>query len=235
MKISESSCSLSIPGSTSMQVFSAKPETNTQKGILVFQEAFGVNGHIKNVVRRLAQEGYLAAAPELFHRTAPAGFEGSYDNFMGVRSHMEALTPENIIKDCEATYAWMQQELQTNQIGCVGFCMGGFVSYLANTALHIKAAVSFYGSQILQKGISLASQQKSPILLFWGGQDKSTPSDAILQLTQALKASDKDFVTAEISKAEHGFNCDDRASYHPIASQLAWHLSLDFFHQHIHE
>src|ERR1039458_6479846 len=154
-----------------MAAFVAKPDGAVHGSLLVFQEAFGVNNHIQNIARRLAREGYIAIAPELFHRTAPMGFEGPYDNFPILKPHFDALTDENLLADTKAAYEWLLGDggAQPGQIGCVGFCLGGKVSFLANAALPLEAAVSFYGTRILQS-LNQVSAQKGPLLLIWGGK-----------------------------------------------------------------
>lgn len=218
-----------------MAVFAARPVEKITAGVLVFQEAFGVNNHIKNICRRLAHEGYLAAAPELFHRTAPEGFAGAYDNFSVLKPHLDALTPETLMADVRAAFEWIQSSegTGTDNIACVGFCMGGMVAFASNAALPIKGAVSFYGSRILSQFMPLAKDQKAPVLLIWGGKDKSSPPDKVKQLGDDLRAAGKDFINAEFSEAEHGFNCDERSSFHPASAEVAWGMTLAFLARHL--
>ncbi len=232
-KIVETTFALPIPDAPPMGVFSASPEVGTDKGILVFQEAFGLNGHIREIVRRLAREGYRAAAPELFHRTAPPGFEVPYTDFESARPHFSALTQEGLVADAKALYAWLSGELRSDRIGSVGFCLGGYVSYLANARLPLKAAVSFYGTRILKNGLPLAGEQEGPLLLFWGGKDKGTPPEEIRALGDLLSRSGKDFGTILYPEAEHGFNCDERSNYHPDSARDAWARTLDLFQRQI--
>ena len=118
-------------------------------GLLVFQEAFGVNPHIRDVTQRFAKAGYVAIAPELFHRTGP-GFEGDYNNFQACMPHMQALTPDGLTQDAQAAFDWLQKNPRVlpNRTASVGFCMGGRVSFLANSVLPLQAAISFYGGGI---------------------------------------------------------------------------------------
>src|SRR6202521_4846674 len=97
---------LQVADGTTMNAFVATPADGGKlPGLLVFQEAFGVNPHIRDVTERFAKQGYVAIAPELFHRTAP-GFEGSYTDFAPVMPHMQALTPEGLLKDAQAAFDW---------------------------------------------------------------------------------------------------------------------------------
>src|ERR1035441_2933685 len=110
MEIKESVVQLKVGDGTVMAAFVAEPEKKSAVGIIVFQEVFGVNQHIENIARRLAREGYVAIAPELFHRTAPVGFEGPYDDFSSLKPHFDALSDETLALDTKATYEWLQGE-----------------------------------------------------------------------------------------------------------------------------
>ena len=100
---------LSVSDGSVMQAFIARPPGRARRpGLLLCQEAFGVNGHIKDVARRCARAGWTTIAPELFHRTAPAGFAGSYSDFEGVRAHVQGLTVEGLEADVRAAHAWLQ-------------------------------------------------------------------------------------------------------------------------------
>ncbi len=233
--IQESVVELKVSDGTKMAAFVAEPENPAKAGLLIFQEAFGVNQHIENIARRLAQEGYVAIAPEIFHRTAPVGFEGDYSDFPALKPHFDGLSDETLTADTLATYEWLQKEagIKPEKIGAIGFCLGGRVAFMANAALHLGAAVSYYGSRILSQSMELAKDQKAPLLLAWGGKDKGTPPEKIKELTDALRASGKDFINAEFSEAEHGFNCDDRPAYHPASAAAVWAMTLAFFKKHL--
>ena len=105
--IAKEKVELRVGDGTKMGTYVARPEGEARGGVLVFQEAFGVNHHIRNVTERFAAEGYVAIAPELFHRTVPAGFEGSYSDFPAVMPHVKAVTPEGAEADIRAAYDWL--------------------------------------------------------------------------------------------------------------------------------
>jgi carboxymethylenebutenolidase len=234
-RIHESLVELKVADGTQMQAFVAMPEPLPQAGILVFQEAFGVNNHIKNIVRRLAGEGFVAIAPELFHRTLPPGGEIPYPtsgDFSAVMPHINAITREGSLTDFQAAYDWLKGQIKSENIGCIGFCMGGSASFTANSRLSLKAAVSYYGTRILQN-LDLVSQQKGPLLLVWGGKDKGTPPEKLKELTDSLRAAGKDFINAEFSEAAHAFNCEERPAYHPASAVTAWGMTLAFFQKHL--
>jgi len=221
---------LQVGDGTTMNAYVASPAGEGKlPGLLVFQEAFGVNPHIRHITERFAKQGYVAIAADLFHRTAP-GFEGSYTDFPAVMPHMQALTPEGLLKDAEAAFDWLQKNPRVlpNSTASVGFCMGGRVSFLANSALPLRAAISFYGGGIAPALLSRAPQIHGPMLFFWGGLDSHIPQDQIRSVIEAMKESKKTYVNVEFSDADHGFFCDARASYKETAAKQAWDLSLRF-------
>lgn len=222
---------LQVAGSSPMQAYVARPETaGPHAGLMVFQEAFGVNAHIRDVAERFAAERYVAIAPELFHRTAPAGFEASYTDFAAVRSHMQVVTPQAAEADVHATYEWLRSNARVKQeeISCVGFCMGGRVSFIADSVVPLHAAVSFYGGGISTDSLDRAGSLHAPILLIWGGLDKHITSEARRSVVDAVAAQHKAYVNAEFSQADHGFFCDQRSSYEPRSARQAWTLTLEF-------
>lgn len=229
-KINETMVKLNVSDGTQMSAFMARPESAPKVGMLVFQEAFGVNPHIMSITRRLAKEGYVAIAPELFHRTAPVGFEGAYDNFPALKPHLDGMTDVGLMADTLASHEWLQKEagVRPEKIGAIGFCMGGKAAFFANARLTLGAAVSFYGSRILSQSMDLAKDQKAPLLLVWAGKDKSASPEKVKELADSLRAAGKDFTNAEFSQAEHGFNCDERPAYHPDSAATAWAMTLAF-------
>jgi carboxymethylenebutenolidase len=222
--------SLQVEDGTRMAAYVARPDSDIQHpGIIVLQEAFGVNSHIRDVAGRLAGEGYVAIAPELFHRTAP-GFEGDYQNFPAVQPHLRAVTPKTAEPDLRATLAWLQAApfVGRTKIFSVGFCMGGRISFLADSMLPLRAAASFYGGGIAPDLLDRASAMHGPLLLIWGGLDKHIGPEQRGAVVQALRRSGKTYVNVEFSDADHGFFCDERPSYQPRAARQAWALLLEF-------
>jgi carboxymethylenebutenolidase len=221
---------LQVSDGTSMNAYVASPSSDAKApGLIVFQEAFGVNAHIRDVTERFAQEGYVAIAPELFHRTAP-GFDGAYDNFPAVMPHLQALTPDGIIADARAAFDWLQSNTQVkpNTSACVGFCMGGRASFLANSGLPLKAAVSFYGGGIVPSLLPRAATQNGPILFFWGSLDTHITKDHVRAVVDTMQQFEKTFVNVEFSDANHAFFCDARPAYKETAAKQAWVLTLQF-------
>ncbi len=221
---------LSVSDGTKMSAYAASPESKgSHPGIIVLQEAFGVNSHIRDVTERFATEGYVAIAPELYHRTAP-GFEGSYTDFAAIKPHMQAMTIPGAETDLRAAFDWLQSqpEVKKEKIFTVGFCMGGRMSFLADTILPLDAAVSFYGGGIAPDLLDRAPRLHARMLFFWGGLDKHITPEKRRAVADALTAAGKVFVNVEFSNADHGFSCNERSAYQPEASRQAWALMLEF-------
>ncbi len=235
---------LKVADGTSMNAYASRPSgAGPSPGLLVFQEAFGLNHYIRGMADRLAREGYFTLAPELFHRSAP-GFEGSYTDFSAVMPHVRALTNEGLEADVKAAFNFMTKDSRVapGRVGAIGFCMGGRTSFLAAAACPLRAAVSFYGSGIAPVKTALISNPglldrapriSGPLLLFWGGQDKNITRDHHRQVADALAQAGKKFASVEFSYADHGFFCDERASYNAEASKLAWPMVLDFLRSNL--
>ena len=231
MKIVNEKVELAVADGTRMAAYAARPKDGeAHPGLMVFQEAFGVNHHIRNVTDRFAAEGFVAIAPELFHRTAPEGFEASYTDFQAVMPHLQAVTPERAEQDVRAAYDWLKSNAQVkgDEISSVGFCLGGRVSFIANSAVRLKAAASFYGGGIAPGLLDRAAKLQAPMLLIWGGMDKHIPPEQRRAVTERLSEEKKIYVNAEFSRADHGFFCDERAAYEPHSARQAWALTLEF-------
>jgi carboxymethylenebutenolidase len=229
---------LALSDGTSMRAYVAHPEGKPQAGLLVFQEAFGVNAHIRDLTERFAREGYLSISPELFHRTAP-GLEAGYTNFPEVMPHLQALTDAGLTADIQGAYEWLKNgEAKDLPVGATGYCMGGRTSILAALTVPLNCAVSYYGGGIAPGGMfpSLSDRLKdlkAPTLFFWGGLDAHIGSDAVHAVEAALSAAKKDYVNVVFSAADHGFFCDARASYNAVAAKQAWSLTLEFLKLHL--
>jgi len=226
---------LQVADGTSMNAYVATPAGGEKApGLLVFQEIFGVNANIREIAERFAKQGYVAIAPELFHRTAP-GFEEAYTNLPACMPHAQALTPEGLIADARAAFDYLQKNprVQPNAIASLGFCMGGRASFVANSAIPFKAAISFYGGGIVPALLARAAQQHGPVLFFWGGLDPLIPQDQARAVLDAMKSAEKPFMSVEFSDAGHGFFCDARASYNETVAKQAWEIALRFLATHV--
>lgn len=220
--------SLNIADGTKMNAALARPHGKPLFGIIVLQEAFGVNDYIRNVARRFASREYLAIAPELYHRTAP-GFEGSYTDFGAIKPHMDALTDDGLVQDIQAAYdALIHEGIPAGKIAVIGFCMGGKAAFLANATLPVVASASFYGGGIAQSHLDKVKDLHAPQLLVWGGNDSHILPEHRQAVAEAMKAGGKPYVEAVFSEAPHGFACDVRDSYHAPSARMAWALADQF-------
>jgi carboxymethylenebutenolidase len=213
---------------TTLRAWTARPDGPTpSRGLLVFQEAFGVNAHIRDVAERFARNGYIAISPELFHRTAP-GFDGRYDDFPSVTPHLKALTEQGLDTDIRAAFAWLTREGVGDNTAAVGYCMGGRAAFVANSAVPLKAAASYYGANIPLL-IGRATRLSGPMMFVWGGLDHHISEEQRRTVVAGVREANKVFVDVVFSNADHGFFCDARAAYQPQAAAQAWSLTNAFF------
>lgn len=220
---------LHVADGTLMKAYITAPDDGgTHPGIILLQEAFGITSHIRAVADRIACEGYVVIAPELFHRTAP-GIEFDQNNLPAVMEHVNAMKLEQQQDDLRACYGWLQQELvNKNKIGSIGYCMGGRVSFIANFTLPLSACISYYGSGIQNMGDKV-KYLSAPHLFFWGGLDKHILPEHVAAVEDNMKIGGKSYVNVVFSYANHAFNNDQRANYNAEAAKEAWALSMAFF------
>jgi carboxymethylenebutenolidase len=238
MAIQSEFLSLSVGDGSLMGAYVARPEGAPRAGMMVFQEIFGVNQHIRDVTERFAREGYLAVAPELFHRTGP-GFESGYTDMTAGRTHAQAATDEGLSADIRAAFNWIKQSVGAEiPIASIGFCMGGRVACLSSMVAPLACAISYYGGGIAPHPfykVSLTSrfaEIKAPVLYCWGGLDGFIKPENVHQVTEAMRAANKPFASVEFSDADHGFACNERGSYNANAASEAWALTLAFLANH---
>ena len=229
-------------GALAIDAYLAMPVSNeTRPGIIVLQEIFGVNDHIRDVTRRLAQEGYIAIAPALYQRFAP-GFETGYtaaDIKIG-KDYKAQTQAEELLSDIKATinYLVTYTPLQPHGIGCIGFCFGGHVAYLAATLPEIEATASFYGAGITtmtpgggQPTITRTQDIHGTVYAFFGMEDNSIPATEVDQIEAELNKHQVLHRILRYQGADHGFFCDQRASYNERAAQDAWEEVKKLFKQ----
>ncbi|WP_408097815.1 dienelactone hydrolase family protein [Peredibacter sp. HCB2-198] len=218
-------------------LYVASPEIKSPV-ILVFMEAFGVNHHIQSVCERLAQEGFMAVAPDLYHREGRR-IVVDYANREAIFPLLGKLTNEDIIEDIKGTLKFLKDlpMADLSQVYSIGFCVGGFMSALGATKLDIKRMVSFYGGGMVRprEGFKIRpilddlKHIKGQTLFFFGGKDASITESDINVLRQTLS---RDSVPHEIvvyENGDHGFFCDERKSYNAEAAVDSWKRTLEFF------
>lgn len=208
-------------------------------GIIVIQEIFGVNEHIRDITRRLAQEGYVAIAPAIYQRQVP-GFEAGYseEDIKIGRAYKEKTKASELLSDIEATIDYLNTlpQVYREGVGTVGFCFGGHVVYLASVLDEVKATASFYGAGITnwtpgggKPTLSRTKEIKGKIYAFFGQEDASIPPEQVGQIETELQKYQIPHRVFSYAQAGHGFFCDRRASYNPDAAQDAWTHLLELF------
>jgi carboxymethylenebutenolidase len=218
-----------------MPCYEAVPDGGAARGVVVIQEAFGVNPHIEDVTRRFADAGYHAVAPHVFHRAG--GGTAPYDDFSKVLPLFEGLTDDGFLMDVDAALAHLQANgITAASTGIVGFCMGGRVTFLVAINRALGAASGFYGGGIVTARfpqfpalVDRASELKTPWLGLFGDEDGSIPVDDVEALRTALAQVDVPTDVVRYAGAEHGFHCDVRPSYDKAAATDAWARTLTWF------
>jgi len=225
---------IKVDDGTTMLAWLAQPAGDKPKrGIMVFPEIFGVNGHIRDVTNRFASLGFTALSPELFHRTAPPEWECSYTDFPTARQHLQSVTEASLESDVKATYHWLQNNSEAgDNVACTGYCLGGRTSFLANSAVPLKAAISYYGGN-MPSLLHRVQKLSAPMLLLWGELDAHIPAEHRNQVTQAMREAKKEYIDVVVSYADHGFFCDARQSYQPEAARLSWDLVQSFLNSRL--
>lgn len=230
---------LSVDDGTSMRAYMARPEGPPKAGLIVFQEIFGVNAHIRDITGRFAREGYLSIAPELFHRTGP-GWESGYTDMQEGFAHMGKMSDAGLAADIRSAFDWLQNSSEKKKLatGAIGYCMGGRCATIAAMTVPLACGVSYYGGGIAPSPfhpgvIDRLKEVQAPMLFFWGGLDGFIKPEHTKMVTDAMRAANKVFVSAEFSDADHGFFCNERASYSAKAASEAWPLTLAFLKNHL--
>lgn len=225
-----------------MRCYEAVPDgpDGVRGGVVVVQEAFGVNAHIEDVTRRFADAGYHTVAPHLFHRTGDPVLD--YDDISLVIPHMTALTDDGILADVRLALDHLHRAgFGDRQIGIVGFCMGGRVSFLVAGSEGLGAVVGFYGggivtgrSEAMGSLLGLVATLSTPWLGLFGDADASIPVEDVERLREELTArAPVDCEIVRYARAEHGFHCDARPSYSAEAAADGWRRTLAWFEAHL--
>ena len=192
---------------------------------LVVQEIFGVNHHIRSVCDRLAKEGYVAIAPSIFDRTSP-NFQCGYtpDEIAEARKFVASPDWDAMLRDTQAAIDAVQS---VGPVGIIGFCLGGSIAFVAATRLKgLKAAVGYYGGAVVRFA---DETPKVPTQLHFGENDSGIP----LSDVDTIRAKRPEVEIFVYDGAEHGFNCDQRASYNKASADIARERSLAFLAKYL--
>jgi carboxymethylenebutenolidase len=208
-----------------LSAYVAKAARAPKGGLVVVQEIFGVNGHIKRVADGFAADGFLAIAPELFERIHPGIVLGYTENDIKVGVEMKGKSPtEKALADIAAARDFLKG---AGKVGVIGYCWGGFLAWVSATRLSgFDAAVSYYGGGI---GSVAEERPKCPVLMHFGEKDHAIP----LSDVEKVRASHPTGVEIHVYPAGHGFNCDERASYDAGSARIARERTLAFFVAHL--
>jgi carboxymethylenebutenolidase len=211
----------------SLGAYLARPENPSPSAVVVIQEIFGVNRHIRSVVDDYANNGFTALAPSLFDRVQP-GIELNYNSADAARGR-EMVTQigiERALLDVAAALSYAAQISGITKVGIVGFCYGGTLAWLAATRLHPAAAVGYYGAQISKFA---AEHPRCPVMLHFGAKDKHIPASEIQKIEQAHPG----LPIFLYENAGHGFNCDQRPDFESHSAAVARQRTFAFFHSHL--
>ncbi len=207
----------------------AQPATKPRGGVVVLQEIFGVNAHIRAVADGYAAAGYLAVAPATFHRVKP-GVELGYapDDMsagMALKATVEALPAPGVLQDIQAA---ITHAAGAGKVGVVGYCWGGLLTWRTACLLKgVSAAVPYYGGGVTTEA-EIARTPKCPVLAHFGEKDHWIPLDGVAALQKAHPD-----VEVHVYAANHGFNCDHRGAWDATAAALARERTLAFFAKHL--
>jgi carboxymethylenebutenolidase len=223
-----------------MPAFHAKPRhvSGPLPVILVVQEIFGVHEHIRDICRRLAAEGYLAVAPELYFRQ---GDPAEYDDIPTLFKELVSTVPDNqVLADLDHVANWASRHGgDMRNMGITGFCWGGRITWLyAAHNPQLKAAVAWYGKMVGEKTlkqqkqpVDIAVDLTAPVLGLYGGKDDSIPQESVETMRQALRAANAKSEIIVYPDAGHAFNADYRPSYHEESAKDGWQRMLAWFRQ----
>jgi carboxymethylenebutenolidase len=205
--------------------YRADPATAPKAAVVVIQEIFGVNHHIRAVCDRLAGEGYVAIAPAIFDRVEPDFTSGySPDEIAVARKFVANPDWAAMLRDTQAA---IDAVSTIGPVGIIGFCLGGSIAYAAATKLSgLSAAVGYYGGAIVRFA---DDKPMVPTQLHFGEKDAGIPPADV----ETISAKRPDVEIHIYPGAQHGFHCDERASYHKTSADIAWPRSLGFLAQHL--
>jgi carboxymethylenebutenolidase len=196
-------------------------------GLVVLQEIFGVNHHIRSVADQYAGEGFYALAPALLDRAKP-GVELDYspESAQAGRGFMMQIGMETALKDIVACIDHARRLVPSGKVGVIGYCLGGSLAWLSATHLNPDVAVGYYGGKVIE---SANANPHCPVMLHFGAQDQHIPVAEVMKLKEARPE-----LPIYLYDAGHGFNCNERASYSPAAASLAFERSLAFMKETLH-
>jgi carboxymethylenebutenolidase len=218
------------------EAYHARPDrAGATPGVVVFMEAFGLNGFVEGACDRLARQGYTALAPDFFH-----GERFDYGDRERAMAKVNALVDETVMEEMGRAMEWLRArgDVRGDRLAAIGFCMGGRLAFLANIVhgARLRATVSFYGGGIAPvepKGrrkplLERVPDVAAPALLIYGAKDTSITGEEHGRLAKALTEANKRYTLAVIPDAPHAFATVDRDSYRAGAAENAWRMTVEF-------
>ena len=239
MEIKTDTLQLSTPDGK-MPAYLCQPAAGgPHPAVIVVMEAFGLNGHIKDVAERIAREGYVSMAPDLYHRFGSPIVP--YEEIPRAIDFLKKLEDPRVMAEIGAVIAHLKglTAVRADRIGITGFCMGGRVTFLAAArhAADITAAVAFYGGGIAADApgapINFADQIRCPVLCLFGETDAMIPLDQVKKVEATLKRLGKTYEVRVYPGAGHGFFCNERGAYHPESAKDAWEKTRSWFAKYL--
>lgn len=207
-----------------LDAYVARPKEAPRAGLVVIQEIFGVNRHIRSVADRFAGHGFLAVAPALFDRVeknVDLGYEG--EDAKKAYALMPKLDIDKAVKDVDAALGYAGRQTGKPAL-VVGYCFGGTIAWLSATRLQPAAVVGYYGGKIAS---FVAEKPRVPVMLHFGREDQHIPAEDVARVQKAHPG-----VQIFWYQAGHGFNCDVRSSYNRNAAEKAFERTLAFLNEH---
>ena len=208
-----------------MDAYLALPGGKPKGGVIVVQEIFGVNSHIRADTDRFAKAGYAALAPAMFDRiqkNVDLGYDAA-----GIEAGRGIVTQVNwadVEKDLRAASDALKQY---GKVGLVGYCWGGSVAWVSTIRdCGVDCASGYYGGRVVD---FVAETPKVPVILHFGDKDKGIPIADV----EKIKAAHPAVPVYRYAEADHGFHCDQRASYHAESDKISTTRTMDFFQKHI--
>jgi carboxymethylenebutenolidase len=239
-------------GGDEIQGITARPELDGVKlpGLVLVQEAFGIDAHIRSLLARFAHEGFAVIAPDLYSREGTPGPKPTREDpepmwaMDDVRAAVGALPDRRVLGDLEGALVHLAHdpEVDAQRLGAVGFCMGGNYAYLLGCkSMRLRAVVDFYGRFIYREltankpmqPLEMALNLSCPLLAIFGEEDPSISRADIEKFRGVLSQFSKEFAIVTFPGAGHGFLNDRRKSHHPEAAAKAWKLAVDFLREHL--
>lgn len=205
------------------QAWLTPPSGPARGAIVVLQEIFGLNAHVREVTDRFAADGYLAIAPALFDRVR-RGVELGYtaDTVQEGRGYVKQIPQEKVLLDIHACINVVKHG---GRVAAIGYCWGGTQAYLAACELPVACAVAYYGTAI---AANLDRKPKVPVMYHFGERDRTIPPEAIERIREAHPEG-----VYHVYPADHGFSCDHRAAYDAASAELARKRTLEFLAEHV--